>query len=271
MLLFGPLRDDQAVLPLILSIQEQIGLWTGPKRKLFLILFVSYCITVVVPKLLTSYPDIPTCICGIAELIFISIATAVYLRKSVRINETNNASSELLMTGEFSLHMEQGFYGLDPRTNILHYTIFTSFVLPVMICTAITQHTKVLMTFVSASYCEAMLHLVSIKLNHLPRLPKESLKDELREIVYLHRSALRCIHLLVITLQPMILMQLSFCILIWCSIMLYFVVADELNLKFFNLGILFAIITVETYAMCYIATRLSTQGNELIKAVYACG
>uniref|UniRef100_A0A182ILI2 Uncharacterized protein n=1 Tax=Anopheles atroparvus TaxID=41427 RepID=A0A182ILI2_ANOAO len=340
-MLFRKLQNDRAVLPLILFLQEQIGLWNESKRVRFPLIFAGYCLFVALPKLTSSYPDIPTCICGIAELIFISnvqcggmllwlqhdtfkpfvqelqsVADHLFLDHSMRsgkqylidfnhqvhrytniyyfnaaffivfymvtpvissiwvyfrymvksnflVNGTANGTSEVLMEehqpAEFNLHMEQDFYGLEPRTNVVHYTIYTCFVLPVMIATAFTAHMKLLTTFTCASYCGAFLHLLAMKLNHLRHMPRESMPDELRDIVQTHQRTLNCIHLLVITLQPMLLMQLVFCVYIWCSMMLYFVVVDELSLKFVNLAILFVVITIEMSGTCYFGTRLSTQ------------
>ncbi|XP_053667116.1 odorant receptor 33a-like [Anopheles marshallii] len=144
--------------------------------------------------------------------------------------------------------MEQGFYGLQQRTNIVHYIVYISVILPMMFTTACTVQAKLLTTCCSVRYCETMLYVLTMKVNNLHRLPKEAAREEVRDIIYVHQRTLDCIALLVTALRP-----------------------AEMDVKFVNIAILFFVLTIETFGQCYVGTRVSNQADELTKAVYACG
>uniref|UniRef100_A0A182S4R1 Uncharacterized protein n=1 Tax=Anopheles funestus TaxID=62324 RepID=A0A182S4R1_ANOFN len=348
-MLFMALQDDRAVLPLILYLQKRVSLWSDSKRLYFPIVFVAFCITVAVPKLVTAYSDLETFICSMAELIFVGNAMCgtmllwieyvpfkQFIKKTTSLTKylyrdyqlatvreyifqfnrlihrytnkycffiailivfycvapvvtsigvyiqslgtTNNgheasvnASEVLLPSVEFTLHMEQEFYGLQQRTNILHYIVFTSVILPMMFATSCSVHTKLLTICCSVRYCETLLHVLTMKVNNLHRVPKKAAHEELRDIIHVHQRTLDCIALLVTALRPVLLLQLVFCIFIWCLMMLYFTIAEEKDVKFVNIAILFFVLTIETFGQCYVGTRLSNQAEELTKSVYACG
>uniref|UniRef100_A0A182HG67 Uncharacterized protein n=1 Tax=Anopheles arabiensis TaxID=7173 RepID=A0A182HG67_ANOAR len=173
---------------------------------------------------------------------------------------------------KFSLHMEQDFYGLQHRTNILHYTLYIAVIVPMMFVTACTVHMKVLTIASSVRYAEMLLHVVMLKVDNLHRIPNQkSIREELHDIIHVHQRTLNCITLLVQALRPILMVQLVFCVFIWCLMMLFFTIADKLSVAFFNLAILFVVITIETFSACYFGTRLSTQAVELSKSVYGCG
>uniref|UniRef100_A0A182KDP9 Uncharacterized protein n=1 Tax=Anopheles christyi TaxID=43041 RepID=A0A182KDP9_9DIPT len=359
-MLFKALQNDRAVLPLVLYIQQQIGIWGESPRLRYPIAFAAFWLTVAIPKLTTRYATLETLICSMAELVFVGnvICGAMllwmehaafqqfieqvshltnhlyrdhplrsvqdYLQQFNRLihhytnrycfvmlfliifylvapvvtsfrayyqsstmgvssphpeYETNgrawNASNEATLqqrTLQFALHMEQEFYGLQHHANILHYMLYLAVIVPMMFTTACTVHMKVLTIASSIRYTETLLYLVMLKVDNLHRMPTgQSVREELHDIIHVHQRTLDCIALLVKALRPVLLLQLVFCVFIWCLMMLFFVIADNLSIPFVNLGILFFVITIETFGPCYFGTRLSTQAVRLSQSVYACG
>uniref|UniRef100_A0A182YFW8 Uncharacterized protein n=1 Tax=Anopheles stephensi TaxID=30069 RepID=A0A182YFW8_ANOST len=187
------------------------------------------------------------------------------------VKSAGNDTSTTMAKVEFTLHMEETFYGLEQHTNIVHYILYTLAIVPMMFMTAVSVHTKLLTICCSVLYCETLLHIITLKVDNLHRMPMgNAARDELADIIQVHQRTLACIALLVKALRPVLLMQLVFCIFIWCLMMLYFTLAD-IGVKFINVGILFFVITIETLGQCYVGTRLSKQAEELTKCVYACG
>ncbi|XP_035908990.1 odorant receptor 67a-like [Anopheles stephensi] len=78
---------------------------------------------------------------------------------------------------------------------------------------------------------------------------------------------MRCAELLELVLQPLLLMQLVLCILIWCTMMLYFSVSG-INVKFINMFLLFLFVSIETFGYCYLGTQLSQESINVGKALY---
>nr|XP_049466501.1 uncharacterized protein LOC125907546 [Anopheles coluzzii] len=70
-MLFQALPNDRAVLPLLLYIQERLGLWGESYRARYLFVVVAFSITVCIPKLTTTYTNLETFICSMAEHVFI--------------------------------------------------------------------------------------------------------------------------------------------------------------------------------------------------------
>uniref|UniRef100_A0A182XUR6 Uncharacterized protein n=1 Tax=Anopheles quadriannulatus TaxID=34691 RepID=A0A182XUR6_ANOQN len=341
-MLFQPLPNDRAVLPLLLYIQERLGLWGESYRVRYLFVVVAFSITVCIPKLTTTYTNLETFICSMAELVFMgnvvggsmllwteydsfrqfieqvnSLTKYFYRDDALRehvlpfnhrihrytnrycfsmmilimfylvapvitsfgvyfqsiwqsYHQTNNTIRTWdISHRQFSLHMEQDFYGLQHRTNILHYTLYIAVIVPMMFTTACTVHMKVLTIASSVRYAEMLLHIVMLKVDSLPK--QKSIREELHDIIHVHQRTLDCIALLVKALQPALLLQLVFCVFIWCLMMLYFTITDGLSVKLINIGIMFLVITIETFSPCYFGTRLSTQAVELSESVYACG
>ncbi|XP_061518014.1 uncharacterized protein LOC133393994 [Anopheles gambiae] len=69
-MLFQALPNDRAVLPLLLYIQERLGLWGESYRVRYLFVVVAFSITVCIPKFTTTYTNLETFICSMAELVF---------------------------------------------------------------------------------------------------------------------------------------------------------------------------------------------------------
>ncbi|XP_052864352.1 odorant receptor 49b-like [Anopheles cruzii] len=173
-------------------------------------------------------------------------------------------------TVEFHLLMEEGFYGLDHRTSFLDYWIYTAFMVPINWANAYTGAVKCLAIFDSIKYCETIQHVVVMKLEHLRGLPSLGSErvEAMAEILELHQRALRCAELLELVLQPVMLTQFVLCILIWCTMMLYFVVSG-INSNLLNMMILFLYVTIETFGYCYLGTKLSEKSLEVGTALYA--
>uniref|UniRef100_A0A182UKV8 Odorant receptor n=1 Tax=Anopheles melas TaxID=34690 RepID=A0A182UKV8_9DIPT len=70
-MLFQALPNDRAVLPLLLYIQERLGLWGESYRARYLFVVVAFSITVCIPKLTTTCTNLETFICSMAELAFV--------------------------------------------------------------------------------------------------------------------------------------------------------------------------------------------------------
>uniref|UniRef100_A0A182T4A5 Uncharacterized protein n=1 Tax=Anopheles maculatus TaxID=74869 RepID=A0A182T4A5_9DIPT len=212
----GTMRKNLAFMIMRAQCRKRITLGDGSKRLYFPIVFTAFCTTVVVPKLVTHYSDLETFICSMAELVFVGnvncgtmllwleyasfaqfieqttsltkyliTSFAVYFQSMgqfVNINETSGNLSDQHQA-EFTLHMEEEFYGLEQRTNIIHYILFTSVILPMMLVTAVSVHTKLLTICCSTLYCETLLHIVTIKVDNLHRMPWEAARDELADII----------------------------------------------------------------------------------------
>uniref|UniRef100_A0A182G030 Uncharacterized protein n=1 Tax=Anopheles albimanus TaxID=7167 RepID=A0A182G030_ANOAL len=182
-----------------------------------------------------------------------------------------NGTMEELTPIEFRHHMDHRFYGLQHHTYLPHYLIFTACMTPTVLGVAFTVHMKVLTISSCVSYCEVLLRIVAIEIDNLAHVPAESIHSELAHIIHLHERALQCIADLKVILQPIMLLQFVLCVLTWCAFMLYFVIVGHLDVKLINLGILFLVITIETFSSCFFGTRLSAQGEMLVKTIYSSG
>nr|XP_049466500.1 uncharacterized protein LOC125907545 [Anopheles coluzzii] len=126
--------------------------------------------------------------------------------------------------------MEQDFYGLQHRTNILHYTVYIAVIVPMMFATACTVQMKLLTIASSVRYAEMLLHVVMLKVDNLHRMPNQkTVREELHDIIHVHQRTLNCITLLVQALRPILMIQLVFCVFIWCLMMLFFTIAVSIS------------------------------------------
>uniref|UniRef100_A0A182MIM4 Uncharacterized protein n=1 Tax=Anopheles culicifacies TaxID=139723 RepID=A0A182MIM4_9DIPT len=174
-------------------------------------------------------------------------------------------------TFEFVQYLEQSFYWLDNRTSLLGYCVSTVIMIPLMYLCAYTGTVKVVAVFNTIKYCQSVLRIVVMQLEHLKTLPNTRNQTKaLSDVHQLHQRTLRCAELLELVLQPLLLMQFVLCILIWCTMMLYFSVSG-LSVKFINMFLLFLFVSIETFGYCYLGTQLSQeQSINVGQALYDC-
>uniref|UniRef100_A0A182VUR3 Uncharacterized protein n=1 Tax=Anopheles minimus TaxID=112268 RepID=A0A182VUR3_9DIPT len=143
------------------------------------------------------------------------------------------------------------------RTSLLGYCVSTVFMFPLMYLCAYTGTVKVVAVFNTIKYCQSVLRIVVMKLDYLKKLPSSrSRADALSDVWQLHQRALRCVELLEIILQPLLLMQ--FC--------------TGFNVKFINMFLLFLFVTIDTFGYCYLGTQLSQEIRSInvAQALYDC-
>uniref|UniRef100_A0A182PZ80 Uncharacterized protein n=1 Tax=Anopheles epiroticus TaxID=199890 RepID=A0A182PZ80_9DIPT len=185
-----------------------------------------------------------------------------YMATTTRGNVTSGSSYE------FILYHEQDFYWLNNRTSLKGYCVFTVVMFPIMYLCAATGTVKVVAVFNTIKYCETMLRVVVLKIQHLRTVPDVRQRaDGMSEVRQLHQRALRCAKLLELTLQPLLLMQFILCILVWCSMMLYFTVS-AFNVKLVNMFLLFLFVSIETLGYCYLGAQLTHESFNVGRALY---
>uniref|UniRef100_A0A1Y9HAW6 Uncharacterized protein n=1 Tax=Anopheles farauti TaxID=69004 RepID=A0A1Y9HAW6_9DIPT len=327
------LKEPYAVMPLLLWFQGFVGLWGERRyRYKFRLIFLSFCLLVVIPKLAFGYPDLETTVRGTAELIFEwnvlfgvllfsmklddydelvhryrdiaqiafrkDIATELgdYLRHiNYRIDKFSKiycyshlclaifywvapSSSTYLaylsapntsVTVEHVLHLEEEFYWFHTRVSLVDYSIFTAIMLPTIFMLAFFGGLKLLTIFSNVKYCSATLRLVAMRIEQLDRLGEPEAEKELIEIIVMHQKALKCVELLEIIFRWVFLGQFIQCVMIWCSLVLY-VAVTGLSTKAANVGVLFILLTVETFGFCYFGTDLTAESLSVARAAYGC-
>uniref|UniRef100_A0A2M4CWL7 Putative odorant receptor n=1 Tax=Anopheles darlingi TaxID=43151 RepID=A0A2M4CWL7_ANODA len=167
------------------------------------------------------------CFCVMWLILFYVLApigTSFWMYITTQLSSAVNGTTEERMPIEFRHHMDHSFYGLQHNTYWPHYLIFTACMTPTALGVAFTVHMKVLTISSCVSYCEVLLHIVSIKIGNLAQVPLEHIHSELAHIIHLHERSLHCIAELKVILQPIMLLQFVLCVLTWCAFMLYFVV-----------------------------------------------
>ncbi|XP_053670127.1 odorant receptor 49b-like [Anopheles nili] len=170
---------------------------------------------------------------------------------------------------EHVLHLEEELYWLHNRTSLLDYSIFTAIMLPTIFMLAYFGGLKLLTIFSNVKYCSATMRLVAMRINYLDRLSEKQAEKELIEIIMMHQKALKCVELLEIIFRWVFLGQFIQCVMIWCSLVLY-VAVTGLSTKAANVGVLFILLTVETYGFCYFGSDLTAESLGVAMAVYGC-
>ncbi|XP_035784205.1 odorant receptor 49b-like [Anopheles albimanus] len=163
---------------------------------------------------------------------------------------------------EHVLHLEEELYWLKNRVSLTDYSIFTVIMLPTIFMLAFFGGLKLLTIFSNVKYCSAMLRLVAMRIQLTDQLEENSVERELIEIIKMHQKALRCVELLEMSFRWVFLGQFIQCVLIWCSLVLYIAVTG-VSAKVVNVGILFILLTVETYGFCYFGTDLTSEVHSL--------
>uniref|UniRef100_A0A182T9R2 Odorant receptor n=1 Tax=Anopheles maculatus TaxID=74869 RepID=A0A182T9R2_9DIPT len=127
-------------------------------------------------------------------------------------------------TVHYTLHMEENFYGLPTRTSGPYYLLFSAIMTPTSYLCAFAGTVKILTISNFIIYCTLYFQLVQVKLRTVAQ--ENSFRQELKAIVTLHQDALNCAKLLESITSLVLLQQLLLCVLIWCSMLLYFTVSS---------------------------------------------
>ncbi|KFB47530.1 putative odorant receptor Or5 [Anopheles sinensis] len=170
---------------------------------------------------------------------------------------------------EHVLHLEEELYWLKIRVSLVDYSIFTVIMLPTIFMLAYFGGLKLLTIFSNVRYCSAMLRLVAMRVQLIDRLDEEQAEKELIDIIVMHQKALKCVELLEIIFRWVFLGQFVQCVMIWCSLVLY-VAVTGISTKAANVGVLFILLTVETFGLCFFGTELTTESFSVARAVYDC-
>uniref|UniRef100_A0A1Y9H9F0 Uncharacterized protein n=1 Tax=Anopheles farauti TaxID=69004 RepID=A0A1Y9H9F0_9DIPT len=173
------------------------------------------------------------------------------------------------VTVEHVLHLEEEFYWFHTRVSLVDYSIFTAIMLPTIFMLAFFGGLKLLTIFSNVKYCSATLRLVAMRIEQLDRLGEPEAEKELIEIIVMHQKALKCVELLEIIFRWVFLGQFIQCVMIWCSLVLY-VAVTGLSTKAANVGVLFILLTVETFGFCYFGTDLTAESLSVARAAYGC-
>lgn len=194
---------------------------------------------------------------------------------------------------EFVLPLENKFYGLDTRRNMVHYIIYMMMLTPAICGSACLSTVKGTVLFTIIRYGAMLFELVSLKIADLGNLTnfrdqdnvqeqQRKRHDQLLEIIELHQTALEFADLLENTMQHILLSQFVNCLLISCMMMFYIssvsIPRRKVGSKFafinglhnilrslpqtygpnvVNMVILFAVLMVEVFAYCFNGEELS--------------
>uniref|UniRef100_A0A182WQV5 Uncharacterized protein n=1 Tax=Anopheles minimus TaxID=112268 RepID=A0A182WQV5_9DIPT len=165
----------------------------------------------------------------------------------------------------YTLHMEENFYGLATRTSGADYLLFGAIMTPTSYLCAFAGTVKILTVCNCIIYCTLYFQLIQVKLQTVAQ--DNTFREELKTIVMLHQEALNCARFLESITSLVLLQQLLLCVLIWCSMLLYFTVSG-FNVSFMNLFVLFVFDTTETLAYCYLGEQLSNESANVARVVY---
>ncbi|KAL9708380.1 hypothetical protein quinque_011898 [Culex quinquefasciatus] len=191
------LPEELRVMPFNLRFLELVGLW-GPRGQLYrFYLPVTFATMVILfPKAVLGIgsSDV-TAICkGNAEFVF---ELAIFV--NVTIIAVKRKSLESVIQGlgeifyEFSLPMEQEFYGLHIRKNFTHYHIFVAFSIAAYCICAFLELIKIATTCFIIKYSSLTYRLIATMIKKLPNNDKDMQTtvdvEKLKEIVELHRKA----------------------------------------------------------------------------------
>nr|XP_049464997.1 odorant receptor 49b-like isoform X1 [Anopheles coluzzii] len=168
---------------------------------------------------------------------------------------------------EHVLHLEEELYWFHTRVSLVDYSIFTAIMLPTIFMLAYFGGLKLLTIFSNVKYCSAMLRLVAMRIQFMDRLDEREAEKELIKIIVMHQKALKCVELLEIIFRWVFLGQFIQCVMIWCSLVLY-VAVTGLSTKAANVGVLFILLTVETYGFCYFGSDLTSESLSVARAAY---
>ncbi|XP_062551645.1 odorant receptor 49b-like [Armigeres subalbatus] len=179
-------------------------------------------------------------------------------------NQSRNGTEK----GEYRTMMEQEFYGLDVRGNFKYYGLYA-----VLGGLAHYSSAALLALFVVIIICGVrstilLFRLIQVRLSKLHELPKNEIREELRDIIDLHVDALKCIQLLEQITNLAMAVQMADCVLIWISMVLY--LRKNFGVDVVSPLILFVALTAETFFLCNLMTELTSESFAVIRAIIDC-
>ncbi|XP_062551644.1 odorant receptor 49b-like [Armigeres subalbatus] len=197
----------------------------------------------------------------------VSLFSVAPVLQSVVIFVANQSRNET-DKGEYRTMMEQEFYGLDIRGNFSFYVLYVALAgLAHYYSAAFFAVTGVIM--ICGVRCTILLfRLIIVRLNKLHQLPKQSIREELREVIGLHVDALKCIQLMEQIANLAMAIQIVDCVLIWISMVLY--MRNNLGVDAISLMVLFVALTGETFALCNLLTELTSESFAVTRAIIDC-
>lgn len=161
---------------------------------------------------------------------FIGSCLIFYIPLPMGATFHNYFSAEQNSTIEFVLPLENKFYGMDTRKNIVHYCIYMMLLFPAVCGSACLSTIKGTVLFTIIRYGAILFELVSLRIAALGGDPinfedKEGRQAERRvqltEIIELHKTALVYTALLEDIMKYILLSQFVNCMLISCLMMFY--------------------------------------------------
>ncbi|KAL9708403.1 hypothetical protein quinque_011921 [Culex quinquefasciatus] len=169
--------------------------------------------------------------------------------------------------GDFMLIAELQFYWLDIRRNLLDYAIYLVFCSMAIFCSSYQSTLKGAVILVSIQYGTKLFELVAMSIDRLGNVKEEiARKNQLREIVNLHKLAFQYTKHLEDTVCFMMINQILNCILIWCLMMFY--VSTNFGPNAVCVIILFAVLMGEMIAYCVNGSKLAETAAAVGHAVY---
>ncbi|KXJ80439.1 hypothetical protein RP20_CCG025037 [Aedes albopictus] len=215
------------------------------------------------------YSRIYACFIGSCLIFYVPLPmTATFVNYFAAGNETDSV--------EFVLPLENKFYGLDTRRNILHYIIYMMMLTPAVCGSASLSIVKGTVLFTIIRYGATLFELVSLKIADLgdpsnfrdqdDLETQRKRQDRLQEIITLHQTALEFADLLENTMQHILLSQFVNCLLISCLMMFY--ISSTYGPNVVNMVILFAVLMVEVFAYCYNGDELSEKAAAVANSIY---
>ncbi|XP_055623179.1 odorant receptor 4-like [Toxorhynchites rutilus septentrionalis] len=116
-------------------------------------------------------------------------------------------------------------------------------------------------------YCALLFRLVTIQIQSLTQLPKNTPKaPKLAEIVCLHNSAFEATQLAEDILNISLMMQFMSTVMFWCLTMFY--ASTNINISLCNVLILFFLSLVETYGYSYLGQQITDEAAAVESAIY---
>ncbi|KAL1401908.1 hypothetical protein pipiens_006315 [Culex pipiens pipiens] len=151
----------------------------------------------------------------------------------------------------FELPMEQEFYGLQIRSNFVHYHAFVALSVSAYCVCSYFLIIKACTMFLMIRY-SALTSAVEV--------------SDLAEVVELHRLAYNVTSLVESICHLPLAIQFLTCVLFWCLTMVY--VSTNIDYSLFNVMVLFWLSLIETFGYSYLGSQLMEEANGVSKAIY---
>ncbi|XP_050078697.1 putative odorant receptor 83c [Anopheles maculipalpis] len=97
-------------------------------------------------------------------------------------------------------------------------------------------------------------------------LPPAATQADFNIVIQSHRNTLECATKLQKVMHLALMMQLTFCIAIWC-LMLFYILFMGFSSKILNVSLLLLILTYETYSYCQLGTHFTETADEVLSAL----